>query len=142
MTATHWRAWMIALAIFVFGTAVGAATMAGFGLRAFRRAMQAPETRAGFADRAATRMGADLKKNLDLTPDQAAEIQAILDQSAANMRAIRVRSAAQARAELRESTARIARTLPPEKRAEFFRLIARRYHRLGLPAPTATEPAP
>ncbi|PTY08711.1 hypothetical protein DB347_03820 [Opitutaceae bacterium EW11] len=141
MSAFQWRGWLVALAIFILGTAVGATVMASFGIRAFRRAMQAPEARIGFADRAAARMGADLKTHLNLTPEEAEQVQALLNESARNMRALRVRMAAQAAAELRASTARIAASLPPEKRPEFYRLIAKRYHRLGLPAPTP-EAAP
>lgn len=139
MTGTRWRAWLAAISIFVLGLAVGAAGTVWLGTRVIRRAFQAPAASTTAAERAAARIGAELADELALTPAQAARVQAILNDSAANLRAVRMRALAEARAELRDSTARIAAELPPEKHAEFYRIIARRFHRLGMEPPTAAE---
>lgn len=137
VSAPRWRGWLVAAAIFILGLAVGAAGAAWFGTRLVRQALQAPLEAPGLADRAAVRIGAELTKTLELTPDQSARIQGQLAQSAANLKAVRLRARAQAAAELRDSIKRISAELPPEKRAEFQRLVARRYEQLGLPATQA-----
>lgn len=130
MSAWRWRGWLVALAIFVLGSACGAAGMAWMGRRMLREVLHSPASETGPADRAAARIGAELKKELALTPEEAARVQALLDESAARLKAVRVDAAQRALAELRTSTERIAAELPPEKRAEFYRLSARRYERL------------
>lgn len=126
MKALRWRGWLAALAIFVLGSACGAAGMAWMGRRMLRELLQSPASEVGPADRAAARIGAELTKELKLTPDEAARVQALLDESAGRLKAVRVDAAQRALAELRASTERIAAVLPPEKRAEFYRLSARR----------------
>lgn len=144
MNPMRWRGWLIAAAIFVLGVVVGGASVTWLGARVVRRSLQGgPGTPAGFAERAAVRIGADLRKNLQLTPDEAQRVQAILDESAANLRTMRREALQNARVELRSSMRRIAAELPPEKRAQFREIVARRYERLGLrtPAdPAAQEP--
>lgn len=137
----RWRGWLVATAIFVLGIAVGATGTVVIGVRLFRQAMQNPDSR-GPADRAAARIGADLTETLQLTPEQSAQVQQVLNESAANLKAIRARAGLQAAAELRDSSGRLLATLPPEKHAEFHRIISRRFERLGLqpPLPPATPP--
>lgn len=142
MNSSRWRGWLVAGVIFVLGVAVGGAGTAWFGIRAFRQAMRAPASATGPADRAAARIGADLTKELKLTPEQAARVQAILDQSAANMKAVRVQATTQVAAELRAAARKIVIELPPEKRREFFRVMGKRYQRLGLQAPAASAESP
>ena len=132
---TRWRAWLVAAAIFVLGLAAGIAGTTWTGLRIFRQNLQNPGSNRGLADRAAERIGADLTETLKLNAAESTRVQTMLDQSAANLKALRVRGALMAAAELRASFERIAATLPPEKRAEFYRVIAQRYERLGLPPP-------
>lgn len=139
MSAQRWRGWLVASSIFVLGIAVGATGTTWIGARAIRRALQAPIAASGPADRAAARIGADLKESLQLTPDQAARLQTILDASATRMKEIRIRAALQVGLELRRSTAQLAAELPPEKRPEFYRVIARRFERLGLRPPLPPE---
>jgi hypothetical protein len=134
-----WRGWLVAIAIFVLGVAVGGAGVTWAGIRAVRQALQAPAGERGAADRAAKRIGADLTKRLQLTPEMSARVQAILDQSATNLKSVRAQAAARAADELRMSTERIAAELPPEKHAEFYRVIARRYERLGLQPPRSID---
>jgi len=139
MSSTRLRAWLVAAAIFVLGVAVGGAGTAWVGLRVLRHALRAPAAAQGFADRAAQRIATELTSTLKLTPDQSLRVHAILERSAGTLKAIRARASAEAVAELRNSTAQLAADLPPEKRAEFYRLMARRYERFGLPAPTPEE---
>jgi hypothetical protein len=87
-------------------------------------------------DRAAERIARDLSLSLKLTPEQSLNVRTILEHSAANLKGIRARAGIDATAELRDSTSKLAASLPEDKRDEFYRLIARRYERLGLPVPT------
>jgi len=133
--SSRWRGWLVAGAIFLLGVAAGGAGMTWAGVHVFRQRMQNPASTRSMAERAAERIGADLTKSLQLSAAESAQVQAILDQSAVNLKAVRVQATTQAAAELRASTVRIARTLPVEKRREFYRLIAQRFGRLGLSAP-------
>ncbi len=138
MNGSHsrWRGWLAAVAIFLLGVGVGGAGVAWSGVRVLRQELQSPATTLrGAADRAAERIGADLTTELKLTPEESARVQAVLNQSAANLRMVRVRAFAQAAAELRSSTEKIAAALPPEKHAEFYRVMARRFERLGFSPP-------
>lgn len=139
MKPLRWRGWLVAGAIFLLGVSVGGTGMVLLGLRAFRQMVRAPAGAPGFADRAAERVAADLTKSLQLNPEESARVQAILSESAANLKAMRVRGAALAAEELRSSTERIAATLPPEKHAAFYRVMAQRYERLGLAPPVMTQ---
>ena len=129
------RGWLAALTLFALGLAVGAAGTGWFGLRLIRRAFQAPVGAVGPADRAATRIGADLTEELALTPEQSARVQAILNQSASNLKTIRADASAAAAAELRDAAQRLAATLPPEHHDALHRILARRYERLGFTPP-------
>jgi hypothetical protein len=137
VNGSRWRGWLAAVAIFVFGAAIGCAGTMWFGVRALRQSLQAPIGSRGIADRAAERIGAELTKKLQLTPAESARVRAILDESAGRLKALRGQVALQAIAELRASNEKIAAELPPEKRAEYYRIVAQRYERLGLPAPRA-----
>jgi deoxyribodipyrimidine photolyase-like uncharacterized protein len=135
VSGSSWRAWLAAAAIFVLGVGVGGAGMAWAGIRVFRHALQNPGATRGFAERATERVGADLTKALKLTPEESAQVQTILAQTATNLKSVRLQAATQVSTEVRATVQRIAATLPREKRVEFYRLVARRYERLGLPAP-------
>jgi hypothetical protein len=139
MNGPSWRAWLAAAAIFLLGVGVGGAGMAWAGIRVFRHALLNPAANRTLADRAADRIGADLTKNLNLTPEESAQVKAILAQTATNLKGVRAQAAIQVSTEVRSAVQHIAAGLPREKRAEFYRLVARRYERLGLPAP---EPEP
>ncbi len=139
MNAIRWRGWLVAGAIFVLGFAAGGATMAFLGTRWVRQTLRAPVEEPGRADRIAARIGADLTQELKLTADESARVQAALDQSAANFKALRVQTALRAAAELRAATDRIAAALPPEKRAEFRALSGRRFERLGFLLPAGAD---
>lgn len=139
---SHWRAWLVAAMIFVFGVAVGGTGAVVIGLRQFRQFMQNPAEARGPADRAAERIGADLTKTLQLTPEQSARTQAILNETAGNLRTIRVRAGLRAAVELRASVERLSAEMPPEKRDEFRRLIRSRFERIGLQTTQAPTTPP
>lgn len=133
MSTGRWRGWLAAAGLLILGIALGSAGTTWLGGRMVREALQGgAET--GLADRAAVRIGADLAKTLQLTPAEAARVQAILDQSAVRLKAVRAQAATQALQELRATSQRVAAELPPEKRAEYRRLFLRRFERLGFPA--------
>lgn len=137
MNRIGWRGWLVAFAIFGLGLAVGVSGTVVVGKRMLRQMLVAPADATGPADRAAARIAAELNTSLKLTPDEAQRVQQILEDSARTLKTIRRRAALAAGLELRSSAGRIAVVLPPDKRAEFYRLIAQRYERLGLPAPSA-----
>lgn len=139
MSTRPWRGWLVAGAIFLLGVAAGAAGVTFLGIRAIRQGFNRPASARGLADRAAERIGVDLTKNLQLNPQESAQIQAILNESAANLKALRVQVATQAAAELDATTKRIAALLPPEKHAEFYRVMERRYQQMGLSPPTTNQ---
>lgn len=136
MSRFAWRGWLAAAAIFALGVAVGGAGTAWIGIRNFRQMLRSPAEARGLADRAAARIGADLERSLQLTPEQSGRVRSILADSAANLKAIRARAIAEAAADMRTSTDRIAAELPPEKHDELYRVVGRRFERLGLPPPT------
>ncbi|HRE06994.1 MAG TPA: hypothetical protein PKX00_15380 [Opitutaceae bacterium] len=127
------RAWVLALAIFVLGVAVGAAALGTVGYVAVRRSFQNALTGPGLAERAAERIGADLRSSLSLTDEEALRVQGVLDQSATRLRALRRRAALQAFSELRTATEEISAVLPPEKREAYEKITRQRLDRLGFP---------
>jgi hypothetical protein len=130
------RAWAMALAIFVLGVAVGAAGLGAVGYVAVKRTLQTALTGPGLMERAAERIGTDLKRNLTLTDAEALRVQGVLDQSATRLRALRRRAALQAVGELRSATEEISAVLPPEKREAYEKIVRQRLDRLGLPGRT------
>ncbi len=137
MNGARWRGWVAGGVIFVFGVAIGAGMVAWTGQRVIRQALQNSPGEIALADRAATRIGTELQGSLRLSAEEAARVRAILDQSARNLKALRVSVGGQAAAELRGAVGRIAAELPPGKRVELYRLLGRRYERLGLTPPRA-----
>jgi hypothetical protein len=141
VNSSRWKAWLAAAAIFVLGLCIGGAGMAWAGIHVFRRALLNPPAGRGLADRAAERIGTELRRSLDLTPAEDASIQGILADTTKNLKAVRTQATAQVAAEFRSAIKRIGDALPMEKRAKFYRLVTRRYERLGLPPPQP-DPAP
>jgi hypothetical protein len=139
---SRWRGWLVAAAIFVLGVGAGCAGMTWAGIRVFRHTFQNPSSSRGFAERATERIEADLEAKLQLTPEESSQVRAILAQSTANLKAIRMQTVAQTSAELRTFIERISAVLPQEKRAEFQRLMAQHYKRLGLGSPESETPSP
>lgn len=142
MSTSRWRGWLAAGAIFLLGLTVGAAGMTAIGFRLLRQNLQIPASERSAADRAAARIGADLTKTLQLTPQESANVQTTLNRSAVELKALRVRAAAEAAALINTTTEKIAATLPPEKHPDLHRIIARRYSRLGLSPPPHNQSPP
>lgn len=135
MNTSQWRVWLIALLIFSLGAAAGGSAATWLGVRFLQRSFRAPATSPGLADLTARRIGDDLTDALKLTQQQAEEVQSLLRDSAAHLKAIRAQAALQVAAALRDSRERITSILPADKREEFSRVVRKRYERLGLPPP-------
>jgi len=140
--SSRWRAWLAALLIFVFGFGAGVTCSVVVGVRALRRAVRAPATAPGLFDRAIERTARDLERELALTPEQAADVQRELAQTAAHLRALRVQAAIDMRKEMHGTIIRLAQSLPAEKRPRFRELVRRRIQRIGYELETPPEPAP
>lgn len=141
MITGAWRGWLAALAIFLLGLATGAAGMMWFGLTPIQRALDPRWSARAGGERPTDRIGANLTKSLHLTPEESARVQAILDRSAGNFRAIRAQTARSVLVEFRSVTREIAASLPADKRVEFYRVIAQRTERFGLqPVPPESIP--
>lgn len=136
-TRASWRAWLLAAGFLVLGAAIGGAAVTMIGIRKFRQTLRDPSAGPGLAERAVERIGSDLTQSLSLTPEQSARVKERLGVSAGKMRALRMEFVQNARDEIRAALRDIARDLPPDKRAEFRRLVIRRYEKLGLQAPPA-----
>jgi len=143
----RWRAWLAAALIFVFGFGAGALCTVAIGMRAIQRAVRAPASAPGLADRVLERTGRDLERELNLTPEEAAAVQRALAETTAHLRALRVQAAADRHKEMRNTVLRLAQSLPVEKRPRFRELVRRSILRAGLdlnlPAsdnPAGTEP--
>ncbi len=135
MSAGHGRGWLAAGAIFVLGLAVGAAGMSWWSTRSLQQLVRARAGEPTLAERAAVRLGGELARDLDLSADEAARVQAVLDRTGANLRTLRQQTALRVAAELRATNEQIAAALPEGKRAEFQRVQFRRLERLGLLRP-------
>lgn len=136
MISSRLKGTLIAFGIFSIGFLLGGSFVTLYGIRLMRQAIRNPVGIRGPADRAVDRIGGDLKDSLALTPEQTARVQEILDRSALKLKMIKRDAAGLAYKELERATAEIAATLPEEKHAAFYQIVARRYERLGLPIPT------
>lgn len=135
MISSRLKGTLIASSIFVVGFLLGGSFVTLLGIRMVRQAIRNPVGIRGPADRAVERIGGDLSDSLALTPEQSARIREILERSALNLKQIKRDAAKQAYRELERATEEIAGTLPEEKLPEFYKVIGRRYERLGLPVP-------
>lgn len=139
MSANRGRVWLVAIAIFIFGTAVGSSLTAWFGIQRIKQNIRNPSVATGFGERAANRMGDDLVSALQLTPEEEAQIRTQLGQMSTQLRQLRRRANLDAAAELRNTMSRIAASLPPEKRGKLREVVRRRYEKLGLTPPELIE---
>jgi hypothetical protein len=119
----------------------GTAGTVGIAWWRVRGWFQAPASAPGIADRVTNRLNAQLSKELELTPEEAAKIKATLDGTAVNLKQARVHFAREVTTELRSSFRRIAADLPPDKQAEFRRIVRERFHRIGVDLPDFDGPA-
>lgn len=141
MISSRTQAWLAALALFVFGVAVGTAATALLGLRSVKRAMSAPpQTQAQLVERATARVARQLAQELDLDSTVEDRIRAELRQSAGNLRRLRVENLRAMQAEVRAAAVRIAAELPPEQRERMENRIAQHLRRVGLDGLPASPP--
>lgn len=135
MNAPRWQAWMAAVAIFVFGVAVGTAATALLGLRSVKRTLAAPmQAPAQVIERATARVAQQLTNELQLDEQAEAKIRNELRRAAANIRRLRLESYREMQAEVRSAAARIAAELPPEQRARMEARIKQHLSRVGVEA--------
>lgn len=125
MKNISWKAWLGALALVVFGAALGAVGTTYIGVRKLRENLNNPGAARVLADRALMRIQKNLTKELDLTPEERKQLEATLAESAANLRTLRQQNMRESRAELVRVVRQIADELPPEKRAAFRRHVAK-----------------
>ena len=128
-TALKWKLIAGFLLVFVAGGLTG-----GFiGAKHARHLFLGPPHSHGLPDRMRER----LQRQLDLTPDQAAKIAPIIDQTSSKLEAIRVETARRVRATLEESHRQIAPELTPEQREKLEKMELshkkRMHHRGFLP---------
>lgn len=141
MKPTRWRAWLVAAMIFLLGLGCGTAGTVGIAWWRLRGWFQAPASAPGIADRVTNRLTRQLTKELELTPDEAAKLEARLDVTAVKLKEARVRFKQEVTRELRSSFLGIAADLPPDKRGEFRRIVRERFLKLGVDLPEIDAPA-
>jgi len=140
MKTLRWRVWLSAAMIFLLGIGCGTAGTVGIAWWRLRGWFQAPASAPGMADRVTNRLSAQLTKELELTPEESAKIEATLDVTAASLKQARVNFAQEVTRELRSSFRRIAADLPPDKRTEFRHIVRARFLKFGVDLPEADEP--
>lgn len=139
MKSNLWKGILAALAIFVLGCAFGGTVAVVAGARIIRHRLQMPVTERGLADRLVEQLGADLSRELALDARESDKVRVVLQQSALNMKKLRLQLTEGAARELDDCAARLAAALPPEKHARLYQMLAKRYQRLGVHAPQAHE---
>lgn len=136
MITIHWKALLAAALIFVAGVAVGVLGTVGFGLRQIRTLFREPAGHGRF-EKALGRVENRLVQELALDETQAAMVRRELERTGEELRAMRADNVQRTRRAFGAAMLRIGSELPPEKRAELRRLVARRLGRLGLDLPAA-----
>lgn len=110
------------LGIFVIGAVAGA-----FGVHLFYlRHLREP---GGMARWGARLLAEDLKRDLDLTPEQARQVDAILLETRKETMAIKLEIKPEMVAALKRSRERIEAVLNPEQKAEYKKMQERRFKR-------------
>ncbi len=146
MISSRTQAWLAAIALFVFGVAVGTAGTALLGLRSVKRAMSAPvQTQAQVVERATARVAQQLTRELELDEAAEARIRTELRRAALNIRRLRADHIRAMQTEIRSAAGRIAAELPPEQRERMENRIAQHLRRVGFeslsqPNPPARPP--
>ncbi|MBE7537299.1 MAG: hypothetical protein HS122_02650 [Opitutaceae bacterium] len=139
MNASRGRAWVVAIAIFILGVAVGGLLTTWLGLQRIRHNLRNPGSAAGLFERAGNRIGDDLVHALNLTPEEDAEVRHELERMGVQLKDIRRRSGIDAAAEVRSTVRRIGASLPAEKREKLREILRHRFRRLGLTPPDTGE---
>ncbi|WP_438480947.1 hypothetical protein [Oleiharenicola lentus] len=131
MSPFPWRAWIAAAAMVIIGFALGVGSTIYFGGNKVRDLLgnpppNRPAVERPLMERALMGIEKNLTEKLDLTPEEAARVQATLKEAGANLRALRQQSSRDSRAEIDRAVKKITEELPQEKRAEFRRHLANR----------------
>ncbi len=140
MITLHWKALLAAFFLFVAGVAVGVLGTVGFGVRQMRAMLREP-ARHGRFEKALGRIENRLVQELALDPTQTAMVHREFERTGEEMRSIRTDTMQRTRRAVGAAVLRIGAELPPEKRVELRRLMARRLDRLGIDLPSE-GPAP
>ncbi|MFA6288609.1 MAG: hypothetical protein WC661_14590 [Opitutaceae bacterium] len=140
MNTPRWKVVLAAFGLFVAGLMVGGLVTAKIGAHLIRKAWLAPSTARGPVDRAVERIQKNLTSELKLDATQSAAVQTELALTAQEFKTLRVETIQKARADIADSVRRIAATLPPEKRADFYKLVKERFARFEMPAPGDETP--
>jgi hypothetical protein len=145
MTAFRWQAWLAALAIFVFGVAVGTAGTALLGLRSVKRVLATPpqaQPPAQLIERATARVAQQLSRDLELDDETEANIRAELRRAATAIRRLRVENYRALQTEVRSTATRISAQVPPEQRERVEARVIQHLRRVGLEPAPAQPPRP
>ncbi|MBP7141811.1 MAG: hypothetical protein KBA71_07875 [Opitutaceae bacterium] len=139
MSANRGRAWVVAVAIFVVGVAVGGLATTWLGLQRIRHNLRSPGVSSGLFDRAGNRIGDDLVSALQLTPAEETGVRNEIEKMLVQLKQLRHRGALDAAAEVRATVRRIHMTLPPAKREKLREVLRHRFEKLGLTPPDLNE---
>ena len=130
----RWRTWLLALLIFLGGGAVGSAFTAVAIFRGVHHALMHPEE-------APARITARLKRPLDLTPEQSAQIRQIIASRQQSLTKIRREVQPQIEEQLTGLESEIAAVLNSQQQQKWHGIIAR-VRENWLPPIPSTQPAP
>jgi len=126
------RAWLAAGLFFICGLAVGSIVTIRIGQRMLRNAFSAPADAPSPLDRRARRIEGQLKRALDLSPAQAAQVDAAIDQTTREIKVLRVDTGQRLQEVLNRGIAAAAAPLTPGQKARFYALARTRLEALGL----------
>ncbi|CDM64369.1 hypothetical protein [Pyrinomonas methylaliphatogenes] len=112
------KIWATVIAVFILGCATGAALSSLYHLKASSNARQMGNKKEAFFD--------ELRRDLSLTDEQAAQIRLILDQTNEQFRQLRAEVRPRYEAIRQSARARIRAVLNPEQRAIFDAKIAQK----------------
>jgi shikimate kinase len=114
----RWRTWLLALIIFIGGGVVGGAVTAVAIVHGVRHAVMHPEE-------APMRIASRLKRPLDLSPQQSAQIQQIIANRQQSLMQIRRQVQPQIEGELTTLETEIAGALNPAQQTKWHSMVAR-----------------
>jgi Spy/CpxP family protein refolding chaperone len=116
---TRLKIWLVVMGVFVLGCVTGASLDSLYRLRA---SSNGPQERRGHRDRGS--VFEQMKRDLNLTDQQATEIRAIIEQSREQYRALRNEDRPRYDAVRSDARARIRALLTPEQQQRFDAKIA------------------
>lgn len=114
------------------GFAVGAGVGAWLSARTILRMLQSSPEEPALADAVLGHIHSDLSRQLDLDEPTREALMRELRHSAVEVKRARAAGVDVMRRSLIDAAARVAATLPPEKREAFYQLSRRRFERAGF----------